>query len=267
MSKSTKSSKDSLGDRQKRYEAVSDVRLVRRTPVIVRVDGKAFHSLTKGLNRPVDLRLQECMWATAKALCEGLQGAKMAYTQSDEISVLLTDYTSLQSEAAFDYRLQKLCSIAGSIATSAFTREYVKHFPDSKKTPLFDARAFNVPREDVTNYFLWRQQDATRNSISMLAQAHFSAKRLHGMSCNLMKICLFQEKAIEWEECPTSQKRGVCVVRKEVQVVTSQETKWDKTMPSTAIRHKWVVDEDIPIFSQDRGYTDAFVFDGADYEC
>lgn len=200
-----------LPDRMKLYEAASAVYLPRRLPMIVRVDGRAFHGLTRGMDKPWDLRMRDAMTLTALALVDDMAGAKIAYVQSDEISVLLTDYDALGTQPWFDKSLQKVVSIAAARATLEFNDALA--LPG--KRGMFDARAFVLPREEVCNYFVWRQQDATRNSVSGLAQAHFSHKSLHGLSGAEMQERLFQEKGINWNDCESWAKRGWCVVRGE----------------------------------------------------
>lgn len=222
--------KDSIGDRFKRYECVTDLALTRRTPVICRVDGKAFHTLTRSCERPFDKRFADAMKAAAINLCEQIQGAKIAYWQSDEISILLCDYDKLESEAWFDYRLQKMCSVAASVAAVTFTQEFGRQ-------GYFDARFFNVPENDAVNYFVWRQKDAERNSIQMVAQSLYSPKRLHGKKVADLHEML-HEKGVNWNNLPTWQKRGTAIVR-EVEC-----SGWD-----------W--DENTPIFSQQRDYIES----------
>jgi tRNA(His) 5'-end guanylyltransferase len=248
--------KDSLGDRMKEYEAVSRIRLVRRTPVIVRVDGKAFHTLTRGLKKPYDFDFIDCMWATAKALCKEVQGSQLAYVQSDEISLLLVDYKTKTTDAWFDNQIQKMVSISAAIATSTFSAEFQKKFPEKWEKgarPMFDSRVFNLPRHEVSNYFIWRQQDATRNSIQALGQAHFSHKELHGVSCDGIQEKLFQEKGINWNDESVHAKRGACVIRKP-----------DPMLPSG--RESWQFDVAIPVFTQDRSYIDDLVYGVEEYE-
>jgi tRNA(His) 5'-end guanylyltransferase len=249
--------KDSLGDRMKHYyEDRYRIYLTRRIPVIIRIDGKAFHSFTKGLNRPYDMVMKNSMWATAKELCENIMGCQLAYVQSDEISLLLTDYRKLTTEAWFDYNLQKICSVSASMATRVFNKWFrffanetvLQDVPDGEKycklcrgkidKAEFDARAFNIPENEVCNYFIWRQQDATRNSIEMLGLCYFNHKELHGVSCNKIQDKLMLEKNVNWNDCPTFFKRGVCIRK----VVTDEgDSCWEKDM-------------EIPIFTQDRGY-------------
>jgi tRNA(His) guanylyltransferase len=248
-------SKDSLGERMKEYEAVSRTRLVRRTPVIVRVDGRAFHTLTRGFEKPWDRTFVRCMEDVATALCQELAGARLAYVQSDEVSVLLVDYQSLGTEAFFDNQVQKIVSVAASIATVAFNRSMALYHRDYAAGATFDARAFNVPREEVCNYFLWRQQDAVRNSIQGLGQAHFSPKELHGVSCDGIQELLFQQKGINWSETPTHLKRGLCVVK------SDRDSRG--YLMGGAI---WRVDREPPVFSQDRSYVERHVYPQAEAE-
>ena len=222
---------DNLGDRIKGYEDVNRIHLTRRMPMIIRVDGKAFHTLTRDIDKPFDDKFISAMLYTAKYLCEHVQNVKLAYVQSDEISLLLTDYDRLGTEAWFDKNLQKMVSVSAAIATLAFNKEIVKHYPD--KEGVFDSRAFVAPKEEICNYFLWRQNDATRNSVQMLARAHFSHKSLHELNNSQIQDKLMLEKSINWNDVPTHKKRGACVRKTE---------------------EGWKVDLEAPIFSKDRGY-------------
>ena len=190
---------DDLGTRMKTfYEMIPKTKLMRRIPVIIRVDGKAFHTFTRNFQKPFDDVLIESMQETMKYLCENIQGCVLGYTQSDEITLVLIDYKRLNSSAWFDYEIQKLCSIAASMATMAFNKfffENSKRYMDKYGYPketmikygdqilayvkavnrgaMFDARCFNIPKEEVTNLIYWRQLDASRNSIQMVGQANF----------------------------------------------------------------------------------------------
>ena len=227
---------DSLGDRMKRYEAVTDSALTPRMPCIVRLDGKGFHQWTRRARaqRPFDWPLHQVMALTMQALCQETQGTVIAYTQSDEISLVLQDYFELTTEPAFGKRLQKLVSITASLATATFNKEARPFFPDAPMA-LFDARAFVLPKEEVTNYLVWRQQDAVRNSIRMAGYAQFSHKSLQNVSNADLQERLWQEAGVNWNDYATWEKRGSCAVR--------------------SVRG-WVVDEQIPIFTQDREYVE-----------
>ena len=268
--------KDSLGCRMKQYEGIPRINLMRRNPVIIRVDGKAFHTFTRGFQRPFDDILIESMQETMKYLCENIQGCKIGYCQSDEISLLITDYENINTAAWFDYRVQKMCSIAASMATLAFNQvfwekiRYLDHdyyeYPTKEfnelieiyykaleKGAMFDARCFSIPKEEVCNYFVWRQQDATRNSIQMVAQANFSHKQLQNKSCDELQEMLWQEKNINWNGFETVKKRGSCCTK------TGKHTVVDMKTGEQKDRLIWEIDKDIPIFTQDRNYIERFV--------
>ena len=244
--------KDNLGDRMKVYENANRFYLTRRMPVIIRIDGKAFHTFTKGFLKPFDDIMHETMCLTAQALCKEVEGCKMAYTQSDEISLLLTDYDNLETQSWFDKNLQKIVSVSSSIATLAFN----KHFQEvsSGEEPYcrkynratFDSRAFVIPKEDVCNYFLWRQQDATRNSILGIGQHYFSHSELQGKSCEKVQDMLLLEKGVNFNFFDIWKKRGSTIIK--------QEHEFNGTT-----RNKWVIDEDCPIFSRDREYIERFI--------
>jgi len=186
---------DSLGDRMKgNYEDRTRYKLIRRTPVIIRLDGKAFHTLTKNMEKPFAYEFANAMVRTAMKLCGEIQGSKCAYVQSDEISILVTDVDRLNTDAWYDYNIQKMVSVSASMASVFFREELVTgHYA------FFDSRAFNVPKEEVANYFVWRQKDCIRNSVSSLAQANFSHKQLQGKSCDDMKLMLIG-KDEDWEK-------------------------------------------------------------------
>lgn len=208
-----------LGDRMKGYENVSQSVLMKRTPVIIRVDGRAFHTFTKQylLDRtPFSQIMTHCMAAAAMSLVHQIQGAVLAYAQSDEISVLVRDWDNFNTEQWFGGKIQKMVSISSAIASVAFYAAYEKltdPIDYAPHRPLFDSRAFNVPREDVDNYFIWRQKDAIRNSVNMLGQYHFSHKELQGKNVDQVKQML-EEKGVSWDKLSTVNKRGFCVPAK-----------------------------------------------------
>ena len=255
---------DELGKRMKEfYEARARTYLPRRTPVAIRIDGKAFHTFTRGFQKPFDEVLGNSMVRTMEYLCKNIQGCVFGYTQSDEITLLLIDYKQLNSEAWFDYQTQKMCSIAASMATMAFNRyfqeEVQKHIDDTEpifitdeeirlidtysraveKGAMFDARVFSIPKEEATNLVYWRQLDATRNSIQMVGQANYSHNVLQGMCCNNIKTLLEVDKGIIWGNYPTRWKRGVA---------------WKRSIG---------VDYDMPVLKdEDRKYVDEVIFVG-----
>lgn len=267
-----KYNKDDLGTRMKTYyEEVPKTKLVRRTPVAIRIDGKAFHSFTRGFEKPFDEVLIKTMQETMKYLCENIQGCVLGYTQSDEITLILTDYKTLTTSAWFDYEVQKLCSVSASMATMIFNKNFEKIFKEwcnyyyrkwllnecnkekyeeidrletayykaRDKGAMFDARCFNIPKEEVTNLIYWRQLDASRNSIQMVGQANFSHKQLQGKSCNDIQDMLITEKGINWNDFPTHQKRGSYCIKTE---------------------NGWVIDKEIPIFkNEDKEYIEKLI--------
>lgn len=210
------------------YEGRSKTFLTRRTPVIIRIDGKAFHTYTRGLDKPFDENLIEDMQETCRYLCENIQGAKLGYVQSDEISILLTDYDKLNTSAWFDYSVQKICSVSASMAAAKFAQlryarvfertsessdpEFVINSIIDMKLAEFDSRCFNIPKEEVSNYFLARQKDAVKNSISMMAQSMYSQKELHGKNQSDMQELIFK-KGKNWNDLDFSKKRGSTVIK------------------------------------------------------
>lgn len=284
---------DELGKRMKEYyEQIPKTKLMRRTPVIIRIDGKAFHSFTKGFKRPFDDVLIESMQQTMKYLCENVQGCVLGYHQSDEISLVLVDYQKLTSNAWFDYEVQKMCSIAASMATMAFNKWLYRTIDDYANTDevlvtlygdrqsdkekvqryfsalkdalakggMFDARCFNIPKEEVTNYIYWRQLDATRNSIQMVGQANFSHKELHGKSCNQIQDMLMTQKGINYNNFPVYQKRGSCCVKASY---SSVDLGSYTGSIDVITRTRWIIDKDIPIFKGEaRNYIDKLIYVG-----
>lgn len=270
------SKKDSLGNRMKRYENVSRLYLTRRVPVIIRVDGKAFHTYTKGMKKPFDRILMTVMQQTMQYLCENIQGCVFGYTQSDEITLVLTDYKTASTDAWFGNGVQKMCSVAASMATMAFNRffaaayfdlsesieeawnvsdeerAYVGLLYDKLLSATFDARVFSVPKDEVCNCLIWRQQDATRNSIEAAGQAHFSHRQLHKKNCDQIQEMLWQERGINWNDYPVDFKRGSCC-RRQKTIVTMPDPR-DDSASILVERNRWVVDKKPPIFTQDRSY-------------
>ena len=260
--------KTSLGDRMKVYEGVSNIKLMRRTPVIIRLDGKAWHSFTKGFIKPFDRNLWKAMTTTTAYLCENIQGCVLGYTQSDEITLVLCDYQSIDTDAWFDNKVQKMVSVASSLATFKFNNYFnylvnnLEQYGDfieddsiqsmtidefsiyldrlnkaTKKGALFDARAFNVPKEEVCNNLIWRQRDAENNSVQALAQSLYSHKELQGLSVKSLQDKIFTEKEINWNDLPVCQKRGTAIIKDN--------------------DGNWVVDLDTPVFSQCRDYVES----------
>ncbi len=265
-----------LANRMKEYEKRNQYYLQKRTPVAIRVDGRSFHTFTKGFKRPFDDVLIKTMQETAKYMCENIQGAKFAYVQSDEITIILVDYDTLETDCWFNYRTDKLCSIAASMATMIFNKifkEKVENFIEEgrafslaqlnynqmkmepylkaiEKGAMFDARCFNIPKEEVTNLIYWRQLDATRNSIQMVGQANFSHKELQNKSCNDIQDMLHEQKGINWNDYPTVYKRGTAIIKVEMESERINAT-------------GWIIDKEMPILKgEDRAYVDNLVYIG-----
>lgn len=186
-----------IGDRFKtNYEAPACHHLTRRTPVVVRVDGRAFHTLTRNnFKRPFSDEFHDSMVTAAGHVVSQMQGFKLGYVQSDEASFLMTDYDNFQTEPWFGYRKSKVETTCASLMTAGFARCMAALGVEDMAT--FDARAFNVPESEVANYFLWRGRDGERNSVSMYAQAHFSHQLLQKCSCSDMHEMLYS-KGLNW---------------------------------------------------------------------
>lgn len=209
MAKSAPKGGDSLGDRMKNYEDVVRNKLMRRTPVIIRLDGKAFHTWTKGLDRPHDDTFISIMANVMKYVCDNVQGAAFAYCQSDEISILLRDYDNLNTEAWFDNNIQKMVSISASLATAKFNELASQNF-DDKPLAMFDSRVFNIPKDEVVNYFIWRQNDAVRNSIRTVATHYLGHKKCHGLNnAQVQDLLMEMDVPVNWNDLPIHKKRGM----------------------------------------------------------
>lgn len=253
-------------------ESVSEGALMKRCPIIIRIDGKTFHTFTKNFKKPFDEILVKSMEETTKYLCENIQGCVLGYTQSDEISLLLVDYEKFKTSAWFDYDTQKVCSISASMATIAFNKffeinvekiqqdfatEYETTGNCGKDTPeyilceaylnavkvgaTFDSRVFNLSKEEVINYFYQRQLDASHNGIQRVGQANFFIKELTCKSCSEIQDLLMTQKNINWDSFPIYQKRGTCVVK----------NKSDEIKENQDNNSNWIIDREIPIFKGD----------------
>lgn len=269
-------------------------------PVIIRIDGRAFHTFTKGFKRPFDEVLIKSMQDTMKYLCENIQNCVLGYHQSDEITLLLVDYKELNTSPWFDNEVQKICSITASMATMTFNKnfftnsmEYIKVLPletDQEKEyyrlmcevyskaddkgAMFDARCFNIPKEEVTNNIYWRQLDATRNSIQMVGQAHFSHRELQNKNCNEIQDMLFTQKGINWNDFDTYLKRGSCCVKEKYFAACEKgkdiyypegcsDPYTDDEIKTGMWKSHWIIDKEIPIFKgEERDYIDKLVYVG-----
>lgn len=244
------------------------------------------------------------MQQTMKYLCENIQGCVFGYTQSDEITLILVDYQKFTSSAWFDYEVQKICSISASMATMAFNRFFaqevdkwgvetfgyewyeggtndpeVANSPEwklseiyskaIKKGALFDARCFNIPKEEVTNLIYWRQLDATRNSIQMVGQAHFSHNELQDKTCNMIQDMLMTKYGINWNDFTTPCKRGTACIKVATKVTENIKREpqpfGEDRVTTTIIEERpiWVIDKNMPILKgEDRKYVDDLIYIG-----
>ena len=271
------SKKDSLGDRMKNYyENRAKTYLVRRMPVIISLDGRSFHTFTRGFVKPFDKRLIKTMQETTLELCKNIQGCVFGYTQSDEITLVLVDYNTLDTDAWFDYSVEKMCSVSAAMATLYFNRifrnkihEFVnKHhsvLTDVKtygeelvgsvnkllksynraveQGALFDSRCFNIPISDVCNCILWREKDAERNSINSLGQSMFSHKDLQNKTTSQVQDMLMEKYGINWNNLSTVEKRGTAVIKND--------------------KGEWFIDDEMPILTgEGRNYVESrIIFD------
>ena len=271
--------KDSLGDRMKGYENETRYYLTGKNPIIIRLDGKAFHTFTKGFNKPFDGILETTMRKTMLYLCENIQGVTFAYTQSDEISLLLAniDITS-EYQHWFNGNIQKMASVSASMATMAFNHYFYEEvyqtfmFKDFTDTPywnnkpfskqaeedghikyaMFDSRVFSLPHCEVINYFIWRQQDAIRNSKQAVGQANFTHSQLQNKNCD--QICdMLKTVGIDWHSLPIYQQRGACAKKHRYEHWFFAENEPD-TGAHVYYRTVWEPDLNIPIFTENKGY-------------
>ena len=261
--------KDEMGKRMKEnYENRAKTSLTRRLPVALRLDGKSFHHFLRDFKKPFDEILVKSMQATMKYLCENIQGCVFGYTQSDEITLILVDYQRLNSSAWFDYDVQKVCSVSASMATMAFNKifannvfEYLKATickEDGKTTndedaylevlqraieegAMFDSRCFNIPKEEVNNLVLWRQLDASKNSVQMVARSYFADRELKGKNTNEMQDMIFQKANLNWNDLPTPCKRGTACRKTE---------------------EGWELDYDMPRLNENTDYVNSLIYVG-----
>lgn len=292
MERKIKMDRSSIGTRMKSYEDVQKTCLTRRMPVIIRVDGNAFHTFTRGFDRPFDSIITEVMQRTMKYMCENISGCVLGYTQSDEITLLLIDYKKKNQDAWFGYVKRKVETISASMATMAFNEafadvltekmteeiakaknneeinniknHYWKYMKKCGKA-MFDSRAFNVPEFEVVNEFIWRQQDCTRNSIQSVGHANFSDKRMHKKNMSEIQDMLMLEKGINWNDFPIFLKRGSCCFKEDYFIPEDElpENHRNNLKPRTldpdedeygVWRSRWVIDKEIPIFTQNKKY-------------
>ena len=263
--------KDELGNRIKsNYEDRTRYFLPRRAYSMLRLDGKAFHQFCKNLIKPFDDGLVNDMDETAKYLCKNIMGAKFAYVQSDEISILITDFEEISTQMWFDGNIQKISSVAASMATSIFNKlrwiRYVCDRYNNSITPInwswfmdaaniklaeFDARVFTIlSKTEVENTIIWRQKDCVRNSISSVAQSLYSHKQLEGKNSSQLQEMIFQ-KGINWNDYAPKYKRGRMIIKETYEIEVKNKDINPKNNSCT--RSRWTVIEP-PIFTQERSF-------------
>lgn len=229
-----------LGNRMKNYEVASRLSLPPRMPLVIRVDGKAFHTYTRHFQKPFDDDITSTMVTVMHVLCEKVPGVRLAYTFSDEISLLVQSYANHNSEQWYDNDLQKIVSITAAYASSWFTTTIQKTHPDASPA-IFDSRAHVIPEDDVVNYFIWRQREATRNSISTYARHVFSHKGVENKSC-VMLLHDLVEAGKPWKNLPGRYRYGIAMKKRA------------RSVPPT-VRHVFTPDIDsTPNFLDDRTY-------------
>lgn len=234
---------DDLGDRMKGHERVYTQFLPRRTNILMRMDGRAFHTLTRNMDKPFDKLFIRAMDEVALALAEEISGATLVYVQSDEISVVMQDFKTIGTQAWFGGNIQKMTSVAGSIATEAFNHFYQENGIDTRIN--FDARVWTIADPvEVENYFVWRQQDCSRNSVQMVARSLYSHKELEGKNNPTLQD-MIHDKGQNWNDYPIGERRGRCIVK---------------------VAGGWQIDKSIPVFTQDREYLSSRILKYAEAE-
>ena len=282
---------------KKYYEEVPNTRLIRRMPVCIRLDGKAFHTFLKGFKKPFDDIFIKTMQDTMRYLCQNIQGCVLGYSQSDEISLILIDYQKLTTSAWFDYNVQKICSVSSSMATLAFNKllknnvdeyrfskwdgilkyedgenEYIKTLLRAvDEGAMFDSRCFNIPKEEVANLIFWRQFDASNNSVQMVGQAYFTQEELNNKNTNQIQDMLMTQKGINWNDYPIYQKRGSCCIKRKFWIDKNDGCEFSEEYScelekagvnsDNAIKKtEWIIDKNIPIFKgENRKYINELI--------
>lgn len=280
--------RNDLEMRMKKYENVTKTRLYIRTPVAIRIDGRAFHTFTKGFTKPFDEILIYTMQHTMKYLCENIQNCVLGYTQSDEITLILIDYQTFNTQPWFDNKIQKIASVSASMATFIFNKifnEKTKSLLDLlylmkekeqlseedmqymealkralEKGATFDSRCFNIPKEEVANLLYWRQLDAIRNSIESCGQYYYSPKELLGVTCLEIKEKLKKDFAISWDDLPITQQRGSCCVRNKIKIQEDGIYTTAILRETNKSENEWIIDNNIPIFKNEgREYIESLI--------
>lgn len=245
---------DSLGDRMKAYERLeTGQRFIPLLPIYARIDGRGFSRFTQGFDMPYDKRFRQAMLETTRWLVEQTQ-ARIGYTQSDEIS-LCWQAERYDSSIFFEGKKQKMVSQLAALATQRFNYFIMTHDDPfmqqaAERAPTFDARVFQFPsREECANAFLWRENDATKNALSMAARTYYSHQELMGKQAGELHELLFA-KGINFNDYPTNFKRGTYIQRREFETALDTETlariPKEKRPENGTVKRRRVVDLDLP---------------------
>lgn len=257
---------EALGDKHKKYESLNQQYFMDSMPIMVRLDGRAFHTFAKGLARPYDFRLTTCMQEAAKAILDQTNGLTV-YTQSDEITCILP----ASEQMLFGGRKSKIESVLAAIASVAFYKALVEHLPEkTSHIPVFDCRAWQYPNPELcVESLVWRETDATRNSLTMACSSLYSQKELHGKG-RAIQHDMLHAKGVNWNDYPAFFKRGTYFAKRYVEQVMDQET-WnkipEKNKPvSREFTRSIIVNLDLPPITQVKNMFDV-VFHGDSWEC
>jgi len=242
--------KQGLSSRMKSYESITKNYTIPNLPVVIRLDGKNFSKLTSRLDKPFDEKFAVCMSLTTKYLCEHIEGITLAYTQSDEITLVMPQH-NYKSEMWFGGNIQKITSVSASMATAKFNQLFNNFFPQNTFLPMFDSRVFQLPTYEVINCLIWRQQDATRNSIQMLGRHYFSHKELMNKPTSTIQDMLMELHNVNWNNLDAHYKRGSIYYKIFVQ-------------PEDRIRRVWFSPTDTPIFTQFKEEINNIIFHEVD---
>jgi len=229
---------DSLGERMKMFEDVYRYKLPPNSCWIIRVDGRAFHTLTRGMET-FDSRIISIMNEVGFALAKEFSSARIAYIQSDEVSLLIKNHHT--RDEMFGRGIQKLASISAACATMA-ANQWCRDVVMPSRKMMFDSRIFAIPESEVANYFIWRQHDWARNSVQMQARKYFSHTEIQNKN-NMEILDMLHEREVDWEYLPTDLKRGRCIVK----------------APDKTVHWTWRIDNHIPIFTKNRDYIEKFL--------
>lgn len=258
---------ETLGDRQKEYEKNSDYVLTRRLPIIIRVDGRSFSRLTRKLTKPYSVDIGNIMSETMMYCIMEMQGAVFGYQQHDEINFILRNDQSFDSDPWYQNRIQKITSVASSLATLSFNRGLSRLDPplDIIGDAIFDARVFALPTiSEVVNYLVWRQQDCIRDAVSAAAQEELSLKFGKRTAMKLLqkrtvaekKELLLSQANIDFDEIYSSSFKYGVAAYKVPTIIPSKE--------GMTARNKWTLNDTVPLFVEEKDFIYNILLNGHD---